>query len=236
MRARVWSPQLGSFLSVDAFQFHDGISTLWGWPQQSPLALSDPSGHGAHILVGAVVGGVVGGVVYAATAPTSMGWGEFGAGAVQAAAVGAALGAITAANPQLGFFLSTSLFVSNERDLWQIGLWGGGLKPCPVRAAALTAAEREAIQATANEFGTQIDVVGSRASGMGRNIETDLPVGKGPGTRSDIDFRISGEADIQSGGGLSERLQNVGNGAGNIVSNGLPQIPSTPPYIPFSPE
>ena len=55
----------------------------------------------------------------------------------------------------------------------------------------LTKSEVAEIQAIADRYNTPIDVVGSRASGLGRNInDPSLPVGKGPGTRSDIDFRF----------------------------------------------
>ena len=53
--------------------------------------------------------------------------------------------------------------------------------PCPAAPAAtgtLTAAEEAEIQAIANRYNTTIDVVGSRAAGQGRNIASDLPVGK----------------------------------------------------------
>jgi hypothetical protein len=70
----------------------------------------------------------------------------------------------------------------------------------------------EALQDVADEFGTTVDVVGSRAAGKGRNVGTDLPVGKTPaeGTRSDIDVRIDSQVDIDTGGGLSGSLKNVG--------------------------
>jgi len=55
---------------------------------------------------------------------------------------------------------------------------------------ALTEGERAEIQRIANRYNTIIDVVGSRAAGTARNIDTDFPVGKGVGSRSDIDFRI----------------------------------------------
>jgi RHS repeat-associated protein len=99
----------------------------------------------------------------------------------------------------------------------------------------LTPAERAELQQIADRHNAQIDVVGSRAAGEGRNIDTNLPVGKGPATRSDIDVRISGEADIASRGRLSHDISNVSGGAGNIVSSGLPQIPSRPPVISITP-
>jgi len=45
VRARQWSPELGIFLSVDEFGYHDVRATLWAWPRQNPIAFSDPSGH-----------------------------------------------------------------------------------------------------------------------------------------------------------------------------------------------
>lgn len=54
----------------------------------------------------------------------------------------------------------------------------------------LTPADAQRIQAIADEFQTRIYVDGSRAEGGGRGGYTTLPVGKGRGTRSDIDFRF----------------------------------------------
>jgi RHS repeat-associated protein len=44
-RARMWSPKLGTFLSVDEFAFHDATTTLWGWGRQNPIRWSDPFGR-----------------------------------------------------------------------------------------------------------------------------------------------------------------------------------------------
>lgn len=86
------------------------------------------------------------------------------------------------------------------------------------------------------------DVVGSRASGTGRGIDNpSLPVGKDPGTRSDIDFRydtLHPQADS-----LATDLNNVANGAGNASprysSNPLDVInagrESYPPVIRIGP-
>lgn len=46
VRARQWSPELGVFLSVDEFDFHEDKTTLWGWPNQNPTRFSDPQGRG----------------------------------------------------------------------------------------------------------------------------------------------------------------------------------------------
>jgi len=100
-------------------------------------------------------------------------------------------------------------------------------------AGSLTAKEAEEIQAIANRYNTQIDVVGSRAAGQGRNIETNLPVGKCPNTRSDIDFRISGQDEINTGGHISNSLKNVGNNAGEVLRD---TGKSEPPVIIFRPK
>ncbi|MEI9961408.1 MAG: hypothetical protein WDM76_09870 [Limisphaerales bacterium] len=55
----------------------------------------------------------------------------------------------------------------------------------------LTAAEVRAIQAAADETGESLTVVGSAARGTRRGVGTDLPIGKGTGTRSDIDYVIN---------------------------------------------
>lgn len=100
----------------------------------------------------------------------------------------------------------------------------------------LTAAELAELQAIADRYQTQIDVVGSRAQGRGRNIDhPELPHGKGEGTRSDIDVRVDGDADIRSSGRLSNDIANASNGAGKVISSGLPQIQSTPPVIEIHP-
>ncbi|MBS2018036.1 MAG: hypothetical protein JST00_34505, partial [Deltaproteobacteria bacterium] len=47
VRARQWAPEAGVFLSVDDYEYHSYLTTLWGWPGQSPTRRSDPSGHNA---------------------------------------------------------------------------------------------------------------------------------------------------------------------------------------------
>lgn len=98
----------------------------------------------------------------------------------------------------------------------------------------LTAAERGEIQDIADFYQTDIDVVGSRAAGEGRGLGTDLPVGKGPGTRSDIDFRI--DADHPLVDDLIGALKTVGNGAGRAsVKYSTSDRATLPPFIRFTP-
>jgi hypothetical protein len=59
---------------------------------------------------------------------------------------------------------------------------------CPSELGDLTNGEVKAIQSVVNRAGRPLDVVGSAARGARRGVGTDLPIGKGPGTQSDIDY------------------------------------------------
>ena len=54
----------------------------------------------------------------------------------------------------------------------------------------LTKAEVNQIQGVVDRAGRPLEVVGSAATGTRRGVGTNLPVGKGPGTRSDIDVLV----------------------------------------------
>ena len=98
----------------------------------------------------------------------------------------------------------------------------------------ITDGERAQIQNIADKYNTNVEVVGSRAAGEGRNIDTDLPVGHGPSTRSDIDFRI--DAGHPAVDDLVEELNQVGNGAGSANPRwNWNSGPATPPVITFVP-
>jgi len=104
----------------------------------------------------------------------------------------------------------------------------------------LTPDEWAELQRIADAYNTAIDVVGSRAAGRGRNIYTNLPVGKDPpgtpgATRSDIDLRVDGQAVIDSQGRLADELIEISGGAGNIHDSSLGVYPSYPPFIAFRP-
>jgi hypothetical protein len=64
---------------------------------------------------------------------------------------------------------------------------GGGATKC---FGDLTQLEIQQIQQLTNQAGRPIHVVGSAARGERRGIGTNQPIGKGPGTRSDIDYVI----------------------------------------------
>jgi RHS repeat-associated protein len=99
---------------------------------------------------------------------------------------------------------------------------------------SLTVAEWGEIQIIATKYNTTIDVVGSRAAGVGRNIETNLPKCKGSNTRSDIDFRI--DASNTQVNNLIKELKNVGGGVGSASTKySTTTRATTPPFIRFEP-
>ncbi len=93
MRARWWSPRLGSFLEADDFAYADANSTLWGWGNQSPAKWGDPSGHCAAC-VGAIAGGVAGLAYGLYAAPINQGIGTFAGTALADAGIGALAGGL----------------------------------------------------------------------------------------------------------------------------------------------
>jgi RHS repeat-associated protein len=85
-RARMWSPALGTFLSVDEFAIHDPKGTLWSWPNQSPIRYRDPSGRlagGETFILEAGTGSAV----ESGTATTAVAAGPFALFALAAAGI-----------------------------------------------------------------------------------------------------------------------------------------------------
>lgn len=104
------------------------------------------------------------------------------------------------------------------------------------KAGTLTAVERAEFQAIADKHGTIIDVVGGRAAGKGRNIhQPEFPVGKGPGTRSDIDTRID-TSHLQAADIIND-VNGVSGGAGNAsMKHSTATRPTFPPFIRIEPK
>jgi hypothetical protein len=237
----VWQWRPSCRLGPGAPSTQPPLRWQWGWGNQSPTRWRDPSGN-CPACLGAELGFFAGAIYYTATADINQSAADFFAGAFGAGLQGALDGALLASGaaiaPRATFLFIGATQVSSENDLWKLGLAapladGGGEVVCPSETGSLTPSETKALQGIADKYQTQIDVVGSRAAGEGRNIDTDLPVGKGEGTRSDIDVRIDGQVDIDSGGALSNDISNLSGGAGSIVSAG--GYPSTGPTIIFRP-
>ena len=126
-RARMWSPKLGTFLSVDEFAFHDQNSTLWGWGGQNPIRWSDPFGrsvvsyaHQAELLDGQQ-NDLFGASAFFAT-QTADAWasGSYGAAAFDAS--------VTAATGFGGAFVSLLPRHPESADFATLG--------CPIEAGA----------------------------------------------------------------------------------------------------
>ncbi len=91
---RVYSPQYGRWLTRDPIGVAGGMN-LYRYADDDPASLTDRSGN-CPWCIGAELGAVGAGVYYAFTAPTSLTWGQFADGALNAAlqgAVGGGLGA-----------------------------------------------------------------------------------------------------------------------------------------------
>lgn len=113
------------------------------------------------------------------------------------------------------------------------GVPGAGWRGGAARAAGgdLTAAERAQIQCVVNDAGRPLDVVGSAARGTRRGVGTSLPIGKGPGTRSDIDYTTP-PSSLPYFKGLESKLPSPGDPA--IFPGGA--NPSIGPSIRFEPK
>jgi hypothetical protein len=79
MRARWWSPQLGAFLTIDGYAYHEASATLLGWPGQNPAKWSDPFGRdgwlwgaAASAEAGLILGGGIGGSAGSYTASSDL--------------------------------------------------------------------------------------------------------------------------------------------------------------------
>jgi len=95
----------------------------------------------------------------------------------------------------------------------------------------LTKAEVKSIQSVVDQAERPIEVGGSAAAGTRRGVGSDLPIGKGPGTRSDIDY-IAPPSSMPYFEGLQNKLPSLDPSSGIIPGTGNPFIG---PIIRFEP-
>ncbi len=125
VRARAWSPEMGAFTSIDEYAFHDARSTLWGWPGENPAAWRDPTGHCGPLCTGALGAAIGFGIGFGASALSQaaatgvVDWNS----ALTTGLEGGIIGGLAGAGaPQAAFLVAGGLGVSNENDLWKLGL------------------------------------------------------------------------------------------------------------------
>ena len=95
----------------------------------------------------------------------------------------------------------------------------------------LTVHEVQAIQAVVDKAGRPLEVGGSAAMGTRRSVGTKFPIGKGPGTRSDIDYIVP-PSSIPNFKDLQHNLPDLDPKTGLIPGTGNPFIG---PLIRFEP-
>ena len=97
--------------------------------------------------------------------------------------------------------------------------------PGVIGPETLTPREADDLQSLANKYSAPIIVVGSRAEGRGRNIDSDLPVGKGNGTRSDTDVSIDGQVELDTYGAFESYLSFGDDVARTVGGGGVANVP-----------
>jgi RHS repeat-associated protein len=239
--ARDYDPETGRWTTKDPAGFGGGDTNLYGYVVNDPVNLNDPSGlswaSGARgfvkgLLVGAVVGFTA--AVVVAVAPVAAPF------LLAAGVIGLATTAIE------GYTLFTDPCASSDEKHEFIGnvlggvvggaagAWGGSTfaKGLPSGLGDLTLGEVKQIQSVVDDAGRPLEVVGSAAKGDRRGVGTDLPIGKGPGTRSDIDYTTAG-ANYDYFRGLERSLPSA-NPETPILMGGAD--PYQGPAIRFEPE
>ena len=201
-RHRYYDPQIGRYLSPDPLGQADGTH-LYQYAQGDPLSTIDPLG----LISGKTLVNV--GDFFTAVADEA----SFGLGPLAREYLEEKFGLGGHVNPCSSAYTAggwTSTAVGGARSA------ATGITKLAARGAAslirgagrlgdLTAAEIRQIQRVVDQAGRPLEVVGSAARGGRRGIGTNLPVGKGAGTRSDIDFTTAG-SNIGNFRGLEGRL------------------------------
>lgn len=115
-----------------------------------------------------------------------------------------------------------------------IGLSKVGVPPrLPSGFGDLTVGEVREIQNVVNEAGRPLEVGGSVANGTRRGVGTNLPIGKGPGTKSDIDYIIPNSS-LPYFKPFEFKLPDINKSPGGGIINGVGN-PYIGPLIRFEP-
>jgi RHS repeat-associated protein len=222
-RYRDYDPTTGRYIQADPIGLA-GDPNPYAYAMNNPLRYSDPTGQCpwcVPIAIGIALGGAEGALIdlaqqfYNGTSAGCINWNSVGS---SAAIGGIAGGAIGGAAPLIA------------RGISAIGKrFAGGLSK---GLGDLTKAETKQIQKAVNSAGRPLDVVGSAAQGTRRGVGSNLPIGKGPGTKSDIDFTTA-NANFDNFNGIKDRLPNIDPNHGLLRG---PADPAIGPSIRFEPK
>ena len=223
MQQRYYEPVAGRFLSVDPVTTDASSGShfnRYAYVNNNPYRYTDPTGELPEVVekLNEMVTGP-----YGKLADQAFSQGNYLAGAGYTLA-GAAFGAgnvLTLGQGAAAVKLGTTATVKLGESAVAGKLTGD-----------LTRAEVKQIQGVVNEAGRPLEVVGSAAAGTRRGVGSDLPIGKGPGTRSDIDYVVA-PSSAKHFEGLQGKLPGIDPKTGVIPGLGNTNIG---PVIRFEPK
>jgi RHS repeat-associated protein len=173
--ARYYDPLAGRFMGVDPVGFQEGnihSFNRYAYANNNPYKFVDQDGNYADLIIEAAS------ITYGIYSfRKNLDEGNFGSAAIDGAGVVA--DTILAAIPGIPGAFGLGIKATRETA-----------EQIAKRTGDLTKAEIKQIQNVVNEAGRPLEVVGSAAKGTRRGVGSNLPVGKGSGTKSDIDVLI----------------------------------------------
>lgn len=176
-KARVYNPRLGRFMQVDPIGYKDQVN-LYAYVRASPVSAIDPAGHDTWSYLSRLASESKKDVERVISQTKDV---VAETGRIIVSVPSAIIGSLDEARANVRLALSQAIHRSDR----------------PSGLGDLRRGEVNQIQKAVNSAGRPLDVVGSAAAGNRRNPGTDLPVGKGPGTKSDIDYTM-GSSSVSS--------------------------------------
>lgn len=212
MGARYYDPVTGRFMGVDPVGFQEGnvhSFNRYAYANNNPYRYIDPDGRQAVELVWNRAFNT-----NRLIAPAN------GAPGFELAKQGIVQGLIEGAKLSAEVGMTVSPLGAAARSVTVAKRFGD-----------LTISEIRQIQLVVNEAGRPLEVVGSAATGSRRGVGTNLPLGKGQGTRSDIDYVVP-PSSLPHFEGLQGKLPSIDPNTGIIPGVSNPNIGSSIRFEP----